>query len=211
MIQRGPKRDNKSGSTRPMIMNDFRDSKKNQLEESFKSLSEFCQTDDLDRRTPHQYDSIRMRPVVSNLETGHDSRNTDLMFPNFRGEQGSNIRENKTFLNRKPKEPDTSDGIRIEWNDYLCHFEQIAEWNGWTDHEKALQLAKSFRGTAQRVLGELPREVICQYETFLIQIFVRIERITAHRCEFINRLRNREESVAEYGYALKRNEGKLNC
>lgn len=157
VIQRVPKKD-KPGSSRPTIMNDFRDSKENQ--EFFKSSSEFCQTDNIDGRTPYPYDSERMGPVVSNLETGHDSRNRDLIFPNFRGEQGSNVRENKTFLNRKLTEQDTFDGSRVEWNDYLCHFEQVAEWNVWTNHEKALQLAMSLRGMAQRVLGELPREVL---------------------------------------------------
>lgn len=65
----------------------------------------------------------------------------------------------------------------------------------------------SLRSTTQRVLDEIPREIICQYETIksvLIQRFCLQERITAHRCEFRNGRRNREESVAEYGYALKR-------
>lgn len=65
----------------------------------------------------------------------------------------------------------------------------------------------SLRSTTQRVLAEIPREIICQYETIksvLMQRFCLPEQITAHRCEFRNGHRNREESVAEYGYALKR-------
>ena len=123
------------------------------------------------------------------------------------GEKAANVQKSTKLVNRKPKEPDTFDGNKVEWNDYVCHFEQVAEWNEWNDHEKALQLAMSLRGVAQRVLGELPREILCHYETLksvLMQRFCPPERVTAYRCEFRNRRRNREESVVEYGYALKR-------
>lgn len=130
----------------------------------------------------------------------------DLEGTNF-GEKATNVQKSTKLINRKPKEPDTFDGNKVEWNDYVCHFEQVAQWNEWNDHEKALQLAMSLRGVAQRVLGELPREILCQYETLksvLMQRFCPPERVTAYRCEFRNRRRNREESVVEYGYALKR-------
>lgn len=53
---------------------------------------------------------------------------------------------------RKEREPDRYDGKHVEWPDYLRHFEQVALWNRWSDSEKAIQLAMSLRGTAQRIL-----------------------------------------------------------
>lgn len=124
----------------------------------------------------------------------------------------SNIRDarnqpTRQLHNRKLKEPDLFDGNRTEWPDYICHFEQVAQWNQWTDREKAAQLAMSLRGVAQRVLSELSSDALCHYDTLkstLMQRFCPPERETAHRCEFRNRRRSRNETAAEYGYALKR-------
>ena len=49
------------------------------------------------------------------------------------------------------KYPVTFDGHSIEWPDYICHFEKVALWNGWTQSEKAAKLAMSLKGIAQRV------------------------------------------------------------
>ena len=71
----------------------------------------------------------------------------------------------------------------------------------------ASQLAMSLRGNAQRVLSEITREELFDYERLkcsLTQRFCPPERETAFRCEFRNRRRKRDETVAEYGYALKR-------
>ena len=109
--------------------------------------------------------------------------------------------------NRKLKEPDLFDGNKVEWTDYICHFEQVAIWNQWSETEKAAQLAMSLRGMAQRVLSELTPDALSNYETLkytLMQRFCPPERETSHRCEFRNRRRYRDESVIDYGYALKR-------
>ena len=53
---------------------------------------------------------------------------------------------------RKQKEPDKYDGEKVEWQDFIVHFETVATWNGWTDLEKGLQLATCLRGKAQKVL-----------------------------------------------------------
>lgn len=50
-----------------------------------------------------------------------------------------------------------------EWPDYLCHFEQGAMWNDWTDAEKATQLVMSLRGRAQKVLSELSFRELHKY------------------------------------------------
>ena len=108
---------------------------------------------------------------------------------------------------RKQKDPDTYDGKNVEWPDYICHFEQVGLWNGWSENEMAAQLAMCLRGSAQRVLSEISREELFNYEKLkfsLTQRFCPPERETAYRCEFRNRRRKKEESVTEYGYALKR-------
>ena len=108
---------------------------------------------------------------------------------------------------RKFKEPDVYNGENVEWPDYLCHFEQVAFWNQWSDSEKAIQLAMSLRGTAQRILSELTQRELCSFNILkhaLTQRFCPTERETAHRCDFRNRRRRPGESAADYGYALKR-------
>ena len=39
---------------------------------------------------------------------------------------------------RKQKEPDKYDGEKVEWQDFIVHFETVATWNGWTDLGKRL-------------------------------------------------------------------------
>lgn len=165
---------------------------------------------------PLDYKNVAPSTLTNHVtQRGPNGANADINMHGFYndvestifGEKATNVQESTKLVNRKSKEPDTFDGNKVEWNDYVCHFEQVAQWNEWNDHEKALQLAMSLRGVAQRVLGELPREILCRYETLksvLMQRFCPPERVTAYRCEFRNRRRNREESVVEYGYALKR-------
>lgn len=77
----------------------------------------------------------------------------------------------------------------------------------WLESEKTKQLAMSLRGIAKRVLSELTADALCHYDTLktlLMQRFCPPERETAYRCEFRNRKCNRDETAADYGYALKR-------
>lgn len=108
---------------------------------------------------------------------------------------------------RKQKEPDVYNGESVEWPDYLCHFEQVSRWNEWTDCEKATQLAMCLRGRAQRVLSELTSRELNDYfelKSALTQRFCPAEREAAYRCDFRNRRRKFGESVADYGYTLRR-------
>lgn len=108
---------------------------------------------------------------------------------------------------RREKEPEKFDGRNVDWKDYIVHFEQCASWNNWTNFEKAQQLAMSLRGTAQKLLGDLKPEFVHNYDslkTILAQRFNPKERVTAYRCEFRTRLRKSGESLADFGYALRR-------
>lgn len=62
----------------------------------------------------------------------------------------------------KQKEPQTFDGV-TDFQDYILHFEQVAKWNGWNDHEKAQQLSMCLRGNAQKVLADLTLNQINHY------------------------------------------------
>ncbi|CAC5361832.1 unnamed protein product [Mytilus coruscus] len=149
---------------------------------------------------------------ISNVGIQHSSR------PDRRSD-GFSFGENKNLSSlqslhsmqrqRKQKDPDTYDGKHTEWPDYICHFEQVALWSRWSEDEMAAQLTICLRGNAQRALSELSREELFNFNRLkrsLTQRFCPPERETAYRCEFRNRSRRRkgEESVADYGYTLKR-------
>ena len=108
---------------------------------------------------------------------------------------------------RKHKPPDSYDGKGVEWTDYICHFEQVSRWNRWSESDMAAQLAMSLRGNAQRILSELTTAELSNYRFLkhsLSQRFCPPQREIAHRCEFRNRKRQSNETVADFGYALRR-------
>ena len=103
---------------------------------------------------------------------------------------------------RKQKESDKYDGEKVEWPDYLVHFETIAKWNGWSDGEKGLQLVTCLRGRAQRVLSEIPsdqREDFATLSEFLARRFNPPNRENAFRFELRQHKKLAKESLMEYG------------
>ncbi|CAC5419775.1 unnamed protein product [Mytilus coruscus] len=108
---------------------------------------------------------------------------------------------------RKEKEPDIFNGSKTEWVDYIVHFEQVATWNRWSDSEKAQQLSMCLRGPAQKILSDLTLGQLSDYtliKSALAQRFHPRESEVAYRCEFRNLKRQKGESVADYGYRLRR-------
>ncbi|VDI34879.1 Hypothetical predicted protein [Mytilus galloprovincialis] len=65
---------------------------------------------------------------------------------------------------RREKEPQSFDGKTIDWQDYLVHFEQVAEWNEWNDLERAKQIVMSLRGPAQKILSTLSKQDLGNYK-----------------------------------------------
>ena len=52
----------------------------------------------------------------------------------------------------KMLEPETFDGASsADWAEYIIHFEQIAEWNGWSNIQKAKMLSIKLRGS--KIIG----------------------------------------------------------
>jgi hypothetical protein len=108
---------------------------------------------------------------------------------------------------RKERNPEKFDGEKAEWPDYHKHFETVANWNGWGEQEKAMQLVMSLQGEALRVLGDLSDETQNDYEALVDELTRRFnpaEREAAWRLEFRNRMRTTSETAMQYGYALKR-------
>ncbi|VDI00611.1 Hypothetical predicted protein [Mytilus galloprovincialis] len=108
---------------------------------------------------------------------------------------------------RREKEPQSFDGKTIDWQDYLVHFEQVAEWNEWNDLERAKQIVMSLRGPAQKILSTLSKQDLGNYNKIKESLNNRFnprEREAAYVCEFEARRHSKDETVSEYGQALRR-------
>ncbi|CAC5412090.1 unnamed protein product [Mytilus coruscus] len=175
-----------------------------------------------DSRRPYLYSSNSYGSYSDRDSQYASDRNRDSFNLN-RGFAGLNTSRSETTSNRgldasrnyyredslfpEEKEPEKFDGKSVDWKDYIVHFEQAAKWNNWTESEKVQQLSMSLRGTAQKLLGDLKYSVVNDYTALkdvLAQRFSPKERVTAYRCEFRARKRKPGESLADFGYALRR-------
>lgn len=171
-----------------------------------------------DQRTPVHYSADQNKQMTHNLKEFqtseclmNDNSSKHMFASGARNLASSGHMNANNFVldkrQRREKEPDLFNEENVEWADYVCHFEQVSIWNKWSESEKAAQLAMSLRGSAQRMLGDLTRDQLTNYESLksvLTQRFNPTERKTAYRCEFRNRKRLPGETVADYGYTLKR-------
>ena len=112
---------------------------------------------------------------------------------------------------RRQRDPSKFNGESIEWSDYFRHFQTVATWNGWSETEKAMQLAMSMEGEAQRVLGDIPKEYMANFDILVNEMTRRFnpaERETAYRMEFRRRMRKPGafQTAMQFGYenAIKR-------
>ena len=102
----------------------------------------------------------------------------------------------------KQKEPDKYDGEKVEWQDFIVHFETVATWNGWTDLEKGLQLATCLCGKAQKVLSELKQSQKSNYITLTSVLDKRFNpphRENAFRAVLRQRRGLPKESLMDFG------------
>lgn len=107
----------------------------------------------------------------------------------------------------KEKEPEKFDGISTDRQDYIISFEQVADWNNWNERERAQQLIMCLKGNAQKLLSECTRTDLQNYQRLkhvLGRRFNPVEREVAFRCKFKSKKREKNESAAEFGYALRR-------
>ena len=119
----------------------------------------------------------------------------------------ANLAANGDRFRRKQKEPDKFDGDKIEWADFITHFNVVARWNDWTYSEKGLQLATCLRGKAQKVLSSIPESLNGDYETVrstLEKRFSPPHRENSFRAVFRRRKREARESLMDYGSDVMR-------
>ncbi|KAL3862063.1 hypothetical protein ACJMK2_038690 [Sinanodonta woodiana] len=106
----------------------------------------------------------------------------------------------------KYHKPATYDGS-THWQDYLVHFELVAEINQWDDHQKALELATSLRGAAQGVLSDLHPDMRRNYRSLVNALASRFEpenQSELYRAQIKSRLRKRGEPLTELAQDIKR-------
>ena len=120
----------------------------------------------------------------------------------------SSCTQNSTSFSKKHVYPDNFDGSgKTEWSDYIVHFEQCANWNQWTDLQKAQMLSIHLRGEAQRLLSGLTVAQLTNYyamKQIITDRYEPKEKDVAYRCQFRYRKRDKGESASDYGYHLNR-------
>ena len=109
-------------------------------------------------------------------------------------------------LRRRELDADFYDGTS-DLTDYLAHFEQVAVYNGWSDAQRARVLCVKLKGEARKVLRSLSMMEKTDYDLLqlaLTRVFDPQEMEMAHRSVYKNRRRQKGESVAQFGFELRR-------
>ena len=107
---------------------------------------------------------------------------------------------------RKAMSPETYDG-EGDWEEYLLHFSDVAEWNGWTEYEKATQLGLHLRGMARSIKTDLPHHVAVDFGLLvqtLHKYFSSEGREATFQAEFRLRKRERNEKLSHFAHELTR-------
>lgn len=163
--------------------------------------SSIYQNRNRDVKTDSRNSFVPQMNFERDMSTYHVTPERDQIFKN------RNTTSSNHHIMRKEKEPQTFDGKNSDWQDYIVHFEQVADWNEWTDQDKAKQVVMSLRGPAQKILSNLSKQELGCYEKIkftLNQRFNPRERDVAYRCEFRTRKQKLDETVSDYGHALRR-------
>lgn len=104
---------------------------------------------------------------------------------------------------RKPAEYNGTSSFQ----DYLVHFELIADMNGWDETTKALELATSLRCIAQGILSDLRPDLRRSYQHLVSALTSRFEpnnQSELYRTQLKTRFRKRGESLAELAQEIKK-------
>jgi len=171
------------------------------------------ESSDDDRSFRQAQGSTRQSRVARKIEP---KRFSDKKKYKVDSEQYSEDSDSPTYYRRSParhpqsrkiKDPKPFDGNKIEWSDYLKHFEAVSEWNEWTPSQKAKQLVMSFEGEAIKLLGELSNEILHDFDRLVFELNRRYdptERAQAWKIEFRSRTRKPNEAIIQYAQELKR-------
>lgn len=93
-----------------------------------------------------------------------------------------------TYVGQKEKaQVEKYDDQKWDLDDYMTHFEMVANLNKWNDVEKAQRLVINLRGSAQRLLGGLTLGQLSDYNTIKQELYQRFsprEREDVYKCRF---------------------------
>ena len=128
--------------------------------------------------------------------------------------RSSQITNDQISANERPgnghhfrnKKATNYDGIS-SWQDFLVHFEMVCEINGWDDITKALELATSFRGSAQAVLSDLRPDLRRSYVHLVAALTSRFQpsnQAELYRAQMKNKSRGKTQSLPELAQDIKR-------
>ena len=107
---------------------------------------------------------------------------------------------------RQTIKPATYDGSG-PWLDYHAHFEACAELSAWNYNQKGLYLAVSLRGSAQGVLGNMPKGAKPDYHSLIKALedrFAPPSQTELYRVQMRERRQRAGESLPELGQAIRR-------
>ena len=91
-------------------------------------------------------------------------------------------------------------------NDYLEHFEQVLEYNSWSDDQRARALCTKLKRDARKILRSLSAFEKTDYgllQLALAREFDMQEMVMAYRSVY-NRRRKKDKTVAQFGIELRR-------
>ena len=117
----------------------------------------------------------------------------------------SNFGHSRSHQN-KGRKPATFDGS-INWQDYIVHFNLIAELNQWNDETKALELATNLRGPALSVLSDLRPDFRHDFRHLVSTLAARFDpenQTEIYKTQLKSRIRKKNETITELVQDVKR-------
>lgn len=118
----------------------------------------------------------------------------------------SNTDQNKT-VQRPLVMPDVfSDSGSSVWAQYIQHFEACAELNEWDDCLKCKYLAILLKDQAANIFFDLDDDVKKNWNVLKAALATRLDKSTSPefaKSEFLSRSRKPDESVVDYGNAIR--------
>ncbi|CAG2208750.1 unnamed protein product [Mytilus edulis] len=172
-------------------------------------------TEDPRECTGHARESFRTVPTGGDILGYRDNQGfsqgsygmTNDYGDNYRGDnrvmRGNNSHNKSYSSNKKPA---TFDGTS-SWQDYLVHFEMVAEINGWDNISKALELATCLRGSAQAILSDLRpdlRRSFTHLVTALASRFQPSNQAELYRAQMKSTTREKNQSLPELAQDIKK-------
>lgn len=103
--------------------------------------------------------------------------------------------------------PQTFNGTDREWSDWVGQFEMAADVNGWNDENKRKFMALLLSGRARDIYSGLPvesRANFVQLKEAMGKCLEPCDSADWHRASFLSRRRLHNETIREFGNALRR-------